>query len=273
METEEQAEVLAGKEKLEGIYLPARLFLEPDKIRELLQRMREQDILPGLALPYILRRDRVKAVRQAADAYLDILDGQTPAFLVRNLEEVGLTAEIFRSRNLDTAAGTILDSMVETMNTGAEQWFALSGFPNNTVSLELNSKEMLRRDNSRSELVVYGRIPLMFSQQCLQKTMDFCSHRRDHLILKDRKNILFPVQCDCGTCTNIIYNSFPTSLLGLKGEVMQTGCCSVRLCFTTEDGKQTDSVADAFLLVYAGDGEPEGELEQTTRGHFHRGIL
>lgn len=273
VETEEQAEVLAGKEKLEGIYLPARLFLEPDKIRELLQRMREQDILPGLALPYILRRDRVKAVRQAADAYLDILDGQTPAFLVRNLEEVGLTAEIFRSRNLDTAAGTILDSMVETMNTGAEKWFALSGFPNNTVSLELNSKEMLRRDNSRSELVVYGRIPLMFSQQCLQKTMDFCSHRRDHLILKDRKNILFPVQCDCGTCTNIIYNSFPTSLLGLKGEVMQTGCCSVRLCFTTEDGKQTDSVADAFLRVYAGDGEPEGELEQTTRGHFHRGIL
>ena len=235
--------------------------------------MREHDILPGLALPYILRRDQVKAVRQAADAYLDILKGQTPVFLVRNLEEAGLTAEIFRGRNLDTAAGTILDSMVETMNTGAEKWFALSGFPNNTVSLELNSKEMLRRDNSRSELVVYGRIPLMFSQQCLQKTMDVCNHRRDHLILKDRKNILFPVQCDCGTCTNIIYNSLPTSLLGLKGEVLQTGCRSVRLCFTTEDGKQTGSIAEAFLKVYAGGEEPERELEQTTRGHFHRGIL
>ena len=273
VETAEQASALAGKESLEGIYLPARLFLEPDRIRTLLQSMREHAILPGLALPYILRRDQVKAAGRAAESYLDILDGRTPAVLVRNLEEVGLTAEIFRKRNLDTAGGTILDSTVGTMNTGAEKWFALSGFPVNTVSPELNHKEMLRRDNSRSELAVYGRIPLMFSQQCLQKTMDACNHGRNHLILKDRKNIRFPVRCDCGTCTNIIYNSLPTSLLGLKEEVLQTGCRSVRLCFTTEDGNQTDRVADAFLRVYAGDGEPGEELEQTTRGHFHRGIL
>ena len=56
------------------VYHPADEAL-PENLSEYrsLQRMREHDILPGLALPYILRRDQVKAVRQAADAYLDTL--------------------------------------------------------------------------------------------------------------------------------------------------------------------------------------------------------
>lgn len=278
-ETLEQAGALAALDGLAGIYLPAAFFLEPDQLEPLLASMRRASSLPGLALPFIARKRQEREIVRAVEAYLDQTEGQPRRILVRNLEEAGLVRGLLQEKGLDTASCSILDSGIQTMNTWAEQWFLERGFPMDTVSPELSSRELRERDNSRSELVVYGRTPLMFSQQCFLKTLDHCTHRREHLLLRDRKNVSFPVRCDCGTCTNIIYNSLPLSLLGQRQEVCGTGCRSVRLCFTTEDGGETRRTAEAFIRVFSlkkeemSDDGAIREEGQTTRGHFHRGVL
>ena len=45
-----------------------------------------------------------------------------------------------------------------------------------TVPYELNEREIGKRDNTNSEMVVYGYLPMMVSAQCVQKNLNGCNH-------------------------------------------------------------------------------------------------
>ena len=49
------------------------------------------------------------------------------------------------------------------------------GILRNTVPLELNEKELRHRENAGSEMIVYGRLPLMHSAQCVRKNTFGCN--------------------------------------------------------------------------------------------------
>ena len=131
-----------------------------------------------------------------------------------------------------------------------------------TLPLELNLNELkeLKAGKTR-ELVVYGRAPMMVSDQCVKKTTGGCDHRNSTVFLKDRKGALMPVQSRCRFCFNIILNSVPTVLFDLDRELALIAPDSIRYEFTVEDGR---TVSEILSGKHAADS--------FTRGHLKRGV-
>ena len=248
--TEEQLRSLLQSRSLHGFYLPMALAGMAEEVRD-------NGFAVRLALPYVLRKRQEDAVIRAAEAWLaspDLQDG----VLVRNLEELGLFYG-----NPAWSRHVILDAGLYTMNREAERFFADRGFVRNTMPHELNAAEMKKRDNSHTELILYGRIPVMLSAQCLKKTLDRCTHSYSSLVLEDRKAMRFPVLCDCDMCMNMICNAVPLSLLGEKDRktIQSLGIRAGRFLFTTETGEEAYRICKTLQCG-----------TETTHGHFRRGV-
>ena len=110
-------------------------------------------------------------------------------------------------------------------------------FLRTTIPLELNEGEIRHRNNSHSEMLVYGYLPLMMSAQCVRKNVYRCDHSEGKAELKDRYDKRFTAACFCDPwkmentgdktpCYNIIYNSIPYGLLREREQVRKLGTCS-----------------------------------------------
>ena len=276
--TLEQLSALLDIDGLSAIWLDAELFLpEGDgahSLSETVYRVRLAGKAAYLMLPYVMRKNSEEAITSLIREYVGLkpCEGSGKknvlSILARNLEELGLL------RDMGLAPYSVLDSGIYTMNSRAEHFFARKGYPRNTASLELNAQEFRLRDNSRSELIVYGRAPMMLSTHCLKKTMDRCNHANARLVLRDRRKAEFPAECHCFSCYNIIYNSLPLSLLRENladarkkaSDLDRLRFRSFRLQFTDESGANARTITTAFLQHR---DLPE---MQTTRGHFRRGV-
>ncbi|MEE8885513.1 MAG: U32 family peptidase [Eubacteriales bacterium] len=249
-------------------------FYLPDKVLRIAEEDEKEDnvkYIYRLMLPFVMRDSDEKAVRKSVTDYAESYGNSEEAgILVRNLEEYGL---LHRMGLTDLA---IADHGLYTMNNRTEGFYCKYGVRGFTAPLELNSRELQKRDNHDSELVVYGRTPMMISTHCLKKTMDRCDHKFSRLTLRDRKGVNFPVQCRCDQCFNIIYNSLPTSLINDREEAAGLGFPAVRINFTVESGTEAGMIAEIFLEKYAGKSLRPGtrtfQMPETTRGHFHRGV-
>lgn len=153
------------------------------------------------------------------------------------------------------------------MNSESMAFMKEFGITKDTIPYELNRYEIKKRDNSHSELIVYGRIPLMISAQCLKKNYETCTKDYPKLTLSDRKNYRYPVFADCSVCQNTIYNSFPISLLSKKKEIKELGVGSFRFFFTDETAETVQNLIRAWTSK-----KPFTEDFEFTRGHFGRGI-
>ena len=78
---------------------------------------------------------------------------------------------------------------------------------------------MKQLENAGNEMVAYGKIPMMVSAQCLKKTTKGCDHKKEVLVLKDRKNSEMQVKTHCDFCYNTILNSKPLSVIGMEKEI------------------------------------------------------
>ena len=64
---------------------------------------------------------------------------------------------------------TAADYSIYTMNHEAQRFWEERSIVRDTVPLELNQYELARRDNSRSEMIVYGYLPMMVSAPVRKK--------------------------------------------------------------------------------------------------------
>ncbi len=266
-ETEEQLNSIFDLEGPAGICIPVSMLDQNDpaaSAKRFIDRMKDRNKKLRIALPYMVRGKEDNWYRGALPEILKLgLDG----FVVRSPESAA------RLREDGLGSSCILDYCIYTMNSRSQAFYRKNGFLKDTVPLELNSREIRRRENGGSELVVYGRTPMMISAQCLKKNLDHCTKSFAKLSLKDRKGMTFPVRCICDSCYNVIYNSLPTSLLKDVDAVRQSGCASWRVHLTTETGKEAKAVVLAFADCYVFGKEVSAErLPDTTRGHFKRGV-
>ena len=134
------------------------------------------------------------------------------------------------------------------------------------MPLELNSKEIARRDNKNTEMIIYGYYPLMTSAQCVHKNSLKCDKCKQVTYLKDRYNKLFPVKNHCNECYNVIYNTVPTLLLNDINKIQSNNVYNFRLMFTVEDSKQTKEILSYFENSSL---KRNGEY---TNGHYKRGV-
>lgn len=203
-----------------------------------------------LMLPTIFRAD-------SSDYFVSIakeLDKVSfEGFVVKNYEELYLTENLFTGKNV------ILDHNMYTFNDVSRSVFFEHGVSGDTVPLELNSKEIMHRNNIGSQMIVYGYYPLMTTANCVHKNTKGCDKKQKLIYLKDRYNKSFAVCNNCKECYNTIYNSLPTMLTKNISKLKEAGIRSFRYSFTIETPKQIKAVMDDKVAEY-------------TNGHYKRGV-
>lgn len=203
-----------------------------------------------LMLPTIFRAD-------SSDYFVSIakeLDKVSfEGFVVKNYEELYLTENLFIGKKV------ILDHNMYTFNDVSKSAFFEHGVSGDTVPLELNSKEIMHRNNIGSQMIVYGYYPLMTTANCVHKNTKGCDKKQKLIYLKDRYNKSFAVCNNCKECYNTIYNSLPTMLTKNISKLKEAGIRSFRYSFTIETPKQIKAVMDDKVAEY-------------TNGHYKRGV-
>lgn len=203
-----------------------------------------------LMLPTILRAD-------SSDYFVSIakeLDKVSfEGFVVKNYEELYLTENLFTDKKI------ILDHNMYTFNDVSKSAFFEHGVSGDTVPLELNSREIMHRNNIGSQMIVYGYYPLMTTANCVHKNTKGCDKKQKLIYLKDRYNKSFAVCNNCKECYNTIYNSLPTMLTKNISKLKEAGIRSFRYSFTIETPKQIKAVMDDKVAEY-------------TNGHYKRGV-
>lgn len=210
-----------------------------------------------LALPVIFRRSTRDYFETISDQLKKI---DFEGFIVRNYEEFFWVKTRFAGKKIVT------DHNMYTYNDMAKSMFFDNGADADTMPLELNQKEINRRNNKGSQMIIYGYYPLMVSAQCVHKNSYKCDRTPQITYLKDRYNKIFPVWNSCSECYNIIYNSCPTVLFNNMQKIKNAGIDALRLDFTFEKPEEIDTVMAAFESNSA-DG-----IKEYTNGHFKRGV-
>ena len=113
-------------------------------------------------------------------------------------------------------------------------------------------------------IIVYGRLPLMQTKNCVLKNIGDCRQKKGGT-LKDRTGRSFPIACDYD-CQNILFNSTPLYLADRNREWQDTGVSFGRLLFTDESPQQIKEIITAYTN---GAASPE----DYTRGLYYRGVL
>ncbi len=181
-------------------------------------------------------------------------------FLVKNYEELGWCLDAFPDKEI------ITDHNLYTYNDYAVNAYHELNISLDTMPLELNGREIGRRSNANTEMIVYGYYPLMTSAQCVHKNSYKCDKCKQITYLKDRYNKLFPVKNMCNECYNVIYNSLPTLLLNDLARIRDSKIHNLRLMFTVEDAAGTREI-----LSYFEDPSRQRRGEYTN-GHYKRGV-
>ncbi len=255
-ETKEQLEVVLKHAFVTTVYVDAQMYVHKDLVKELREDIRNvheagKEIL--LRLPVIFRKHTSEKIRKMQ---LDVLglDG----VVVRNYEELAFAKECLPS------VAIVIDHNLYTCNDVAKDAFGSYGILRDTIPLELNQKEIRRRNNIDSEMVIYGYYPLMNTAGCVHKNTKTCDKTTVLTYLRDRYNVLFPVKNYCQDCYNVIYNSVPVLLFGEENRLRTYGISNFRLDFSIEKSGEVENV----LNLYQGRGN---EIAYTN-GHYKRGV-
>lgn len=161
------------------------------------------------------------------------------------------------------------DFGLNVFNSRAVDFWRQQGLDSVTVSFELRHQQVRElRKYLPCEGIVYGRLPLMITENCMTGNAGNC--RGDKRLcdgenyLTDRTGARFPLLGQYG-CRCEIENS-RTLFLADKPEWRRCGLTYARLRFTTESPTQCDAALRRYL------GEGEWMPEEFTRGLFYRGV-
>ena len=247
-----------------------------------------------LVLPYVLRKrdegylqrltevviqdEPTKNANGQADAHKSVT--AISGFLIRNLEETAYVID------LEGAYDIVPDAGLYIFNTESMRFWAHYS-SEYTLPYELNAREAgglvdyAHDTGMDSTLIVYARIPMMITANCIRKTAGRCvsddktepgtcigkhgqtgQNMGDIMWLRDRYGADFPVETNCMHCYNIIYNSVPYSLHLQQKEMSRIGADIWRYVFTMESGEECRRILEGGKFPY----------EKYTTGHIKRGV-
>lgn len=259
------------------VYIESDLYLK--RYEQITAIMKEYGNLEYyLVLPYVLRERDQDYLRKLTE--LVINDVKIGGFLIRNYEELSYVSKMGESYKIIPDAGMYI------FNT--ESMLFWSDYCDEyTLPYELNAKEAERlshyahTNDLATAMIVYGRIPMMITANCIRKTAGQCiletgtktyakgeagdmiqRSSDDDLLLRDRYGNDFPVETNCTHCYNIIYNSVPYSLRLQEKELARIAADIKRYDFTAESGEECRLILESGSFPY----------EKYTTGHVKRGV-
>ena len=267
IEDAEQLPAVLKADFVDTVYLDCMLYTRENLIRMLsedIDRVHASGKKAFYVFPFIFRQQTSLFYEKIMPELKKLpLDG----IMVRSLDEIAFIKE-WGNENWQMVS----DSNLYTYSNEAAEYFYRLGMIQDTIPVELNRKEILKRENSRSEMIIYGRLPLMITAQCIHKNTLGCMHQHKVLNLKDRYSVHFPVKNFCPECYNVIYNSLPVCLFKEDVTVKKIAPAAVRLSFTTETEKEAEQILTIYGDIYKNGGILGQMPMECTNGHFKRGV-
>ena len=255
-----QVKKAASVSGVESIYLDYKMFYMNDEnsLKEAVKYCQSHGIYVYMFLPHILKAEKYDKFKylceKASDCGID-------RFVCRNIEQIGFLGSD-NWKKLSDKVHIITDSSIYIFNTFAKD--ELRRLCSNagvildrmTLPLELTDKEMKPVIGSDTELVVYGNVPLMVSEQCVRRTYGKCDGCWGSINITGPKGSSYTVESMCEFCYSVM-NGEKLNLT--KENPEECGVCVIRYEFD-------ESEADDIQLVMT-DGVSGG-----TTGHFHQAI-
>lgn len=250
--TEEQLSPELAALKPQYLYVPLTLMTEK---LDLLRPFAEQGTIPVAVLPRVIADNEAAAVYNMLSRMFD--QGVNEA-LVGNLGHAMLAKK----------AGMKLrgDFGLNTFNALSMEVIRQAGFISATASFELRLSQI--RDMIKpldTELIIYGRIPLMVSDQCIIRHSAGRCNCQTPGQMADRMGSVFPVVKEFG-CRNVIYNAHKLYLADKAEDVYAAGAWGLRMMFTTEGMRECVEVAKGYM------GLSDYKPNVLTRGLYYRGV-
>lgn len=151
-----------------------------------------------------------------------------------------------------------------------------SHFETVTLSPELNIheiRELCENTDADTEVIAYGRLPLMIMKNCPVKAMGKCQNGKNIYKLRDRKKEEFPIMCG-EDCTARLLNSKPVFMADKTEDLKKLKINRIRMIFTVENFSHCDKIIYMYKRALEGDTSEYKMIENSfTRGHFYRGVL
>ena len=245
--TEELAEL-----KPDYLYVPV---LEMAANREKVLPFVQRGAVPVAVLPRIITDSELEPIRHALETLFD--EGVNEAL-------VGNLGHAYLAKN----AGMKLrgDFGLNAFNSQTLDMLRQAGFLSATASFELRLSQIkdLRKPLD-TEAIIYGRLPVMVSDQCVIKHSSGHCTCQTPAQMADRMGSTFPVVKEYG-CRNVIYNAHKRYLADKKDDLYSAGLWGLRLLFSTESPRECVEVARGHL------GLSDYRPNVLTRGLYYRGV-
>ena len=234
------------------IYIPVKVMHDNF---DLVRMFKERGAVPVAVLPRVITDSETKDIFVMLRKLFDL--GINEA-LVGNLGHV----IIARKAGMKTRA----DFGMNVFNSYSMDMIRKMGFLSATASFELRLAQV--RDMAKcvpTELIAYGRLPLMVSDQCVISHSLGACNCQSPAQLSDRMGSTFPIVREYDH-RNVIYNSRKLFMADKNDELCGVGLWGIRLMFTTEGARECVQVAKRYK------GEGDYQPNDLTRGLYYRGV-
>lgn len=151
-------------------------------------------------------------------------------------------------------------------NSFALELAARSGFLSATASLELTVEQIKELSKTiDTEMIVYGRVPVMISDRCaIKRSAGRCACSAP-LMMSNGTGAVYPVVKDYG-CRNKVLAGAKLFMADRWADCADAGLWGARLAFTTESARECAQVARRYMGLT--DYRPNG----LTRGLYYKGV-
>ncbi len=188
----------------------------------------------GVALPPVIFPEDTARVREM------LANVQAKGYghvLVGNIGHIALLDGFDFTLHGDYRLNVANDATVEALEN--------LGFADVIASSEM-SMARLRDLGGNTAAIVYGRIPLMTLERCVNKQAFGCDAcTKGKAVLTDRRGVRFPV-IRTHDHRNLVLNSLPTGMSDKTRMLADFGIVAQHFIFTLEDAREVDGVIEAY---------------------------
>lgn len=258
-------------------------------------------------LPFteIMGNEGLKSIHEAGKevyAYIPaVIKGNYTEILKKNLQKVSEIVDGFLAgspaayaiirEKLGNNVPVVGDFTINIINSYSLNRLKELGFNGGTISCELNMSQITQMkypEDFDTELVVYGKVPVMTSEYCpVGGSVGKCEPRKCGNLCKngvyklsDRKGAEFLVKSDCIDCRSTIFNSNVLFAPELSEQISRTEIEHIRLSFVDETEKDIREICSLYGSLLGHDKITpymEKLIERIkasgfTRGHFQKGV-
>lgn len=268
IESREQISPLLESDMIDSIYIDSTCYTRKLLLKDLesdSNLIKKTNKKAYYILPAVFRKHTSDFYKTIATELQNLpLDG----FIVKNYDALWFVKQYLAEKEL------IIDHNLYSYNNKAISELMKYAPLRITAPLELNKKELACRNNENGELLIYGKLPLMTSAQCVKRSISGCKKTPGITYIKDRYNVMFPIKNNCNECYNTIYNSLPVILFGQAEELKRMQFEAYRLSFTTEEEKEVRNVLELCTKTFVTKSKNIKDIYhgEFTYGHYKRGV-